>query len=170
MRHNGTILHTEQSEHGMKGREQLQFKSGIVGCAESLRACNPLIKNPGAATGRFFIYYSRKAVNDIRSQHFASFAAGKCIVIVKVHIVPEVKPVYQVIWRDLPGCCQRRNNIQLGIGLNQGIVELMNRPDDGLVLCECRIQCGNSGGLIIPESFFISGGMRMTGGQYDNSC
>src|ERR1700730_3079397 len=88
-----TILHAEQTQHGMEGRKQPEFECGIIPSAECIDAGNSFIKNPGSAAGSFFIKNPGKAENNIGCLQTPSLSSRESFVIVKKNIGSKMKSV-----------------------------------------------------------------------------
>lgn len=106
MRYYGAVLDTKQPEHGGKRSYQCELKGGIVKSFKAIGTVDTVIENPGAAAGSGGIHNAFETVFDIMGRHATAGAIGKCIVVVKINIVAQVKSIDAAIIRHFPVCSQ----------------------------------------------------------------
>ena len=64
----------------------------------------------------------------------------KSIIIMKEDIAAKMKDISPPVIRYLPAFCQRRNNVQIVVHLDQRVVQLVHCPHNGLVFGKCRVE------------------------------
>src|SRR5687767_5547569 len=107
------------------------------------------VKDPGAAAGRGGVNNAVKAVFYIKSGHPAALSLRKSRVIMKENTGPQMERIYLAVSRHIPAIGQGWNDLEVIIGFNQRIVQLMHRPNDALVFGARRIEGGNTGSFIV---------------------
>ena len=87
----------------------------------------------------------------------------------KEHIISQVKGVGFFIIRDIPTGCQGRHDVQIAVNLHQGVVQLVYRPHNGLVLGKSGVNGGNSSLFIVMKEILLPLFTAVAGSQYSGN-